>query len=146
MFRFILAFLLAPATAMAITFVGNPGVSFTIEDPAGDLTTGDVLLQEVVVHPCDDADLSLSVNTWIDPVAGWSEDGLPDGDYCGVTLHWGSTLFLEGSNSNGVVEVEGTTTSQYIPLALPSSKVNVPHKVTVGNLPGGGPTLTLVID
>jgi hypothetical protein len=100
------------STANAITYGGNPVFKTGVIDPS--ITSGTVVLDSVTLTDCDGSDWTLQVDETIDPVLGW-EHSMPAGDFCSVTLHWGSDMELEGTNSQGTLSLEYTETSTTVP-------------------------------
>jgi hypothetical protein len=80
--------------AHAYVFIGNPKASLTIERDEGDLIDGSALIDTVRVHACGGGYTDVTVDTWIDPVAGW-QFTLPSGDLCGVSVRWGDDVLLD---------------------------------------------------
>ena len=135
--------LLAPLSANASIYIGNPGVlSFHVSRPEHDLDTGSVVLHQLRLHKCNGQTLVWTVDATIDPVEGWGMT-IPAGEHCSVTLVWDSAMEIESAAF--VVEYDQASTpvqlsSQITPVTLS------PIDVVSGTFTGNSPRLVVDID
>lgn len=135
--------LLTPAHA--VIYGGNPELTIWVERSPDDLIDGDVDLTNVKLSVCGGGTTTVSVGAAIDPVAGYTV-AIPAGNYCGLTVTWGSVLELTGFGAGGAWVGEYDKPSTYFPLASPIAPVALtPFTVTSGVIYGGNPELHAVI-
>lgn len=127
--------LLAPSSAMAILYGGNPKLHVQIDRPAQDLVSGAATLDRVVLGGCPGAGPAVSVYADFDPVLG-IDVNIPAGDWCSVTLEWGDLTVIEATGFDGESDASQTTTD--LDPQTPSESLS-PFTVTQGSMSGAGP-------
>jgi hypothetical protein len=137
-----LAAVVLPAVAMAAHYGGNPCLTLRVERAQADLTEGEVVLHEVQVHPCVGQTLTWTPDATIDPVEGWSTS-IPAGDYCAVSVVWGTAMELEGNGY--VIEYDQPYTWVQLDGVLQSADL-IPFQIVSGSFYGDDPYLVIEID
>jgi len=132
-----------PVAARAVTFYGNPDLTFRVDRPQDDYIDGEVTLDKVVVHHCGGGSTTYQVDEEVDPVAGHTV-AIDPGDHCTATYHWDSNLTVDGPTYT-VGHNQSTTTITFDedgidPVAL------TPCSVVSGTMSGGCPWLMAYVD
>src|SRR5690349_4510374 len=86
-----LSCLMLGADASAYVYIGNPILTVVATRVQGDLTVTSGHLDTLRVHRCAGGYVDHAVDETVDLVDGWTFT-LPPGDYCGVSLRWGSSV------------------------------------------------------
>jgi hypothetical protein len=143
---FLVAFLLSAVPhAHAVIYGGNPGLSLAVDHDQHDFDSGSVYLTKIRVLNCGSGYTDYSVGEWIDPVAGY-QIGISAGDYCNVTLFWGSTLTVDGVGQGGAFGISYSQSVTGLTLGnAPSWADLLPYTVTYGVIYGGNPGVRVVI-
>ncbi|MEQ1506536.1 MAG: hypothetical protein ABMB14_30185 [Myxococcota bacterium] len=96
---------LAPSAAVAGIYVGNPPqLSITIDRPAHDLGSADVLLTSVRLWGCGSGLIDVPVGEWVD-LAEPLALAVPVGSWCRATVLWGSPIEIVGVGSTWALSV-----------------------------------------
>jgi len=133
--------LLAPLSANATQYGGNPVLSFHVTRPENDFVAGDVVLHQLRMRKCNNQTVTYTIDDDIDPVDGWSKS-IPAGDYCNATLVWDTVMEIDGPSY--VLEYDAASTA--VPLSGQSQTVVLsPIDVVSGTFSGNLPRLVLTI-
>jgi hypothetical protein len=133
--------LLAPLSANAISYGGNPVLSFHVTRPENDFLGGDVVLHQLRMRKCNNQTVTYTIDDEIDPVDGWSKT-ISAGDYCSATLVWDTVMEIDGSN----FVIEHDAASTVVPLSGQSQTVVLsPIDVVSGTFSGNLPRLVVTI-
>jgi hypothetical protein len=129
--------------ASAYVYIGNPIVTVVATRLQGDLTTTAGHLDTLRVHKCAGGYVDYEVDQTIDLVDGWTSTIAP-GDYCGVSLHWGSSL--EISNGSWTAEYDEPYTAFPVDGLDPVAQSLTPFTITSGTFSGNAPKLVVTVD
>ena len=133
--------LLAPLSASATSYGGNPTLSFHVTRPENDFLGGDVVLHQLRMRKCNNQTVTYTIDEEIDPVDTWSKS-IPAGDYCSATLVWDTVMEIDGPAY--LLEYDAASTA--VPLSGQSQTVVLsPIDVVSGTFSGNLPRLVLAI-
>ena len=138
---------LIPANSDAWVFQGNPGLSIWVDRSLNDLDSAEVTIDSVRVHKCAGGYNSYDVDQTLD-LTGTLTVTIDAGDYCGVSVQYGTTMRIEQTGSAGfVVDYEEANTSIELDDASGTgSSALLPLDVIQGPAGGGAPRLYVDIN
>ena len=134
------------ANAQAWVFTGNPSLNIWVDRSLNDLDTADVTVDSVRVHKCAGGYNSYDVDQTLD-LTGTLTVNIADGDYCGVSVHYGTTMRIEQVSGGFVVDYEEASTSIELDgSAGTGSSALLPLDVISGPAGGGSPRIYVDIN
>lgn len=129
--------------AHAWTWVGTPVLTVMVDRPAHDLASGSAVLTKIRMHTCGGGYTDYSVGQTLDPTQPYSRS-IGAGDWCGVTVVWGSDV--EVSTTSATAVYDEPYTSAEIEDGDPFSVAMTPYEVASGTWSGVAPRLYVLIE